>query len=223
MKQKKNFPAISLILSSLLCLSAFDCSSSRQCTEFNHPEITDWSAEKDGDIVRFSDGDGESISFTVGKVSRSEPYVETAFGSTPEAVCKLSALRNYKSNSDFPSLQFKFFHGEWSRKELDEELFLLDIILESVNSVTLPQKFYFYLQNNSESDRNDGVYEHTYFPELKLEEITFTHVISSSLVNTDIVEKLETAEHKIVRMLIAREVGLIRLERADGQVFNREI
>ena len=198
---------------------------SSQCPAFYHPEFSNWIPEEAEDnVISFSDSSGTTALFTAGILFSNEPY--TLSGSDAGLSCRLTAQRNYPSSSLYPQIDYEYLHIDTTTAAIADEPLQLTLKIKTNEGEPLPQQFQIYLETNSGQDGVNQLYETMYFPSYTIGINEYSHVISQtaqSSITGLLVDDEYPAETKIIKVLIARGVGLVQFELADGRVFNRNL
>ncbi len=200
--------------------------ATRLCPEFSHPDLTSWIPETEGDITSFSNDAGETALFTSGELVLNMPFTERGDpGQLQNDIsCRLVAERLVTSSSLYPQFTYEYTYSDITNLSTQDEPLRLTISLSSDEGESLSQLFGFDLANGVVPEGRHPLHETQYFPTLVINNNSYANVISQSLMS-HIAQLLsdtdQTAEQNIVKVLVARGVGLIQFELADGRIYSR--
>jgi len=200
--------------------------ATRQCPAFSHPELANWIPETEGDIASFSNSAGETALFTTGALTVSEPYSqEGEIGVAEDDIpCSLTAVSSGTSSALYPQLSYEYLYRDIASLGTQDEPLRLTITLSNDEGELLSPKFGFDLLSTSVPVDKNPLAETQYFPTLTIGNSQYTDVISQRLANTfvELVQDTNsTPTENIVGVLVARGVGLVQFELANGSVYSR--
>ena len=199
--------------------------ATRQCSAFFHPELTRWVPEEaEGNIISFSDASGATALFTAGALVRSDAYaIDTILDGDN---CNLVAQRTYTSSSPYPLTEYQYTHNDGVNSGIETEPLALIMSFKTDVGDTLPLQFHFNLNDSPEVNGLNNILDTVFYPSYSVGLNVYADVISQSAaeVTKQIYVGLDVpAEQKIVRVALARGVGLVQFELSDGRVFNRNL
>lgn len=216
-----------------LLLAGCDETSERMCDGFNHPLAEIWTENNGlGEVRAFAGSDGSQRNYVLESIVRSQPRIATGRGSDPNLVrCLESADYLYvESNSDV-AFSFDFVQEDVrADSTIDNQTVRMKVDVQnpvgtSVENVQLTE---FRLDDPERYDRLDSPNENSnlfnifFIPEATINGVNYTDLLQHEFFdNSDRFNRGGEVvdDAKWVRMLLAKDVGLIQYELLSGEVF----
>jgi hypothetical protein len=205
------------LLASLLALFAGCVSERDDCEPFNHPAYQQWWLGPAGTVVRFTNEAGRTYSITVEKVE----VIDGARGES--GTCERYALHSLRGGDEH-RFSLSFAQEIGTNAPLDQQrlamFFTSGLLIQQANTYFIVSPVGDPLNVRVLAESGDV---HTYSPTRTIRGVTYTDVLE---VTTPPGHPTRTPpagkfDNTWVRVAVARSVGLLQYELADGQVFTR--
>jgi len=203
----------------------------RMCNGFYHPLAEIWTENNGlGELRTFAGSDGSQKNYVLESISRSEPRIEVFRGSGESSVgCIENEQYLYvESNSDL-GFNFYFLQDDTGANSTIENQ-PVSLYVDVQNPVGTPVDAFrlvqFQLNDLEQQNQLGGSDDNSplkisYIPETTINGVVYTDLLQHEFIdNSNRFTRGEVVDDaKWVRMLLAKNVGLLQYELLNGEVF----
>jgi hypothetical protein len=197
----------------------------RDCRGFDHPMLANWMSADVGQSLRLTAQDGETRLYQLVSIADSEPKTQFRYGGEPEDVVCYNTSTHLFESSDGYRIWAIYQQYSKSGESVEQDELNLSISFSSASEITQ----YNYQLALSDLAANDRPIRYAnesgaYYADREYNGIRYMNVI----------ERIKSRDHYVFgagvdlqtaysRVVFARSIGFVELERADGKVFSVEL
>ena len=166
--------------------------------------------------MTFFDQNGETETFEVTEIERSEPFQTENFGSDEsDIVCDLTVREMLVRDNSNESILKLFDHGEFSDRDLPNENFSLKIDVST--GVDELRRFDFTIDLREPSSTiTTEISEQISYPELEIGGVLYKDFITDEILG----ERFLVDPDQVSFVAIASGFGIVQYARVNGSVFS---
>jgi len=213
---------IGLLLVSIMFVGCRE-TTERDCRGFDHPLLANWMSADVGQSIRLTAPDGETRAYRLSSIENSEPAIQYAYGGEPQdVVCYNTSAHLFESTTDGYRIWLIYQQLSKFGESVEQDEFNLRISFTLGDEV--PQYSYRLKLSDLQSNNQPVNYARESGDYYADRDYGGTRYM-------DVIERIKSREHYVFgpdadlqmafsRVVFARSIGFIEIERVDGKVFS---